>query len=315
MDVQSLEAQAPPGAYPFDVRRLSPVSGAEITGVDLRAPISAAMRDAILAAMAEFQVLTFRDQDLTKDEQYAFTLNFGEIEGHVGRLNSGEKYPVVHTVTNLDEATGKPTRTPTTHGNYFWHTDKSYHDIPSLLTMLHAIQVPPTGGDTLFANLVLAYDALSYDEKRSLEGLRAIHSWEASRRNTGNRPETEEQKRNRPPVSHPIIRTHPNGRKSLYLGIHISHVEGMDYDEGRALMADLLERATADQFVYRHNWRKADLTMWDNRVLLHRADRNFEMAAHPRVLHRTVVRGTVPDETLAFWLINPGIELEPRPLK
>jgi alpha-ketoglutarate-dependent taurine dioxygenase len=294
MSLQTATTSADQHHWPFALNRISDVAGAEIIGLDLSKPITRGTADAILHALETYHVLVFRDQDLTKDQQYAFTLNFGEIEGHVGLLANGEKYPVVHTVTNLDEKTGKPTETPTTHGNYFWHTDKSYHDIPSLLTMLHAIQVPPTGGDTMFANMVLAYDALSDDEKRSLEGLRAVHSWEASRLNTGNTPATEAQKLERPPVSHPIIRTHPNGRKSLYLGIHIGHVDGMDYDEGRALMADLLERATAEQFVYRHQWRKADLTMWDNRVLLHRADRNFEMAAHPRVLHRTVVRGTVP---------------------
>jgi taurine dioxygenase len=128
------------------------------------------MRDAIMAALEEFHVIAFRDQNLTKDEQHAFTLNFGEIEGHVGRLKTGEKYPDVHTVTNLDEKTGRPTETPTTHGNYFWHTDKSYHDVPSLLTMLHAIQTPPEGGDTLFANMLMAYEALPEGEKQALNG-------------------------------------------------------------------------------------------------------------------------------------------------
>lgn len=280
--------------YPFDVRRLSDVAGAEIIGLDLSQPITPEIRDAILRAMDEFHVLCFRDQDLAKDAQYAFTLNFGEIEEHVGRLQSGEKYPLVHTVTNLDEATGKPTTTPTTHGNYFWHTDKSYHAVPSLLTMLHAIEVPPDGGDTLFANMLLAYAALSDDEKQALEGLRAIHSWEASRRNTGNRPASEAEIQERPPVNHPLVRTHGPGRKSLYLGSHISHIDGMDYEVGRKMLAGLLERATHERFLYRHQWRPRDLTLWDNRVLLHRADRNYDMTVHPRVLHRTVVRGTAP---------------------
>lgn len=294
MSLQTATDTAAAQPLPFTLNRLSDVAGAEITGIDLSQPLSRETADAIMAAMDRYHVLAFRDQNLTKDQQYAFTLNFGELEEHVGRLDSGEKYPLVHTVTNVDEKTGKPTVTPSTHGNYFWHTDKSYHAVPSLLTMLHAIEVPPEGGDTMFANMVMAYDALSDEEKRSLEGLRAVHSWEASRLNTGNKPATEEQKRERPPVSHPLVRTHADARKSLYLGMHIGHIEGMDYDEGRALLADLLERATADRFVYRHKWRKGDLVLWDNRVLLHRADRNYDMAEHRRVLHRTVVKGTVP---------------------
>jgi alpha-ketoglutarate-dependent taurine dioxygenase len=280
---------------PFSVTRLDPVAGAEIHGIDLSKPISPETRDAILDAFVENHVLVFRDQDLTKDEQHAFTKNFGELEQHVGRLADGSRYPVVHTVTNIDAETGKPTPTPNTHGNYFWHTDKSYHAVPSLTTLLHAKVVPPEGGDTLFANMHMGYDALSEDEKRALTGLKAVHSWEASRRNTGNKPATEEQKRERPPVVHPVVRTHPvSGRKSLYLGMHLSHIEGMPEAEGKAMLDDLLERATVPANVYRHKWKQGDLVMWDNRCLLHRADRNFDMSVHARVLHRTVVIGTVP---------------------
>ena len=294
MAMQTAEMESATPRWPFDLKPISSVAGAEIRGLDLSKPISRETADAIMMALEVYHVLVVRDQSLTKDQQHAFTLNFGEIEEHVGRLANGEKYPLVHTVTNLDEKTNQPTVTPNTHGNYFWHTDKSYHAVPSLLTMLHAVTVPPDGGDTLFANMVHAYEALSSEEKNSLEGMRAVHSWEANRLNTGNTPATEEQKRERPPVSHPIVRTHTDGRKSLYLGVHTSHIEGMDYDEGRALLADLLDRATAEEFIYRHQWRQGDLTLWDNRVLLHRADRNYDMAVHPRVLHRTVVRGTLP---------------------
>lgn len=281
-------------SYPFRVKRLSPVAGASIEGVDLSRPMTSELTEAILSAIREFHVLCFRNQSLTKEAQYNFTLNFGEIEGHVGELKSGERYPLVHTVTNLDEVTGNPTLKPASDGNYFWHTDKSYHAVPSHLTLLHAIEIPPKGGDTLFANMLLAYESLSQGEKADLDGLRAIHSWEASRKNTGNRPATEEQMRERPPVSHPLVRTHHDGRRSLYLGAHISHIEGKDYAIGRKQLANLLERATQEKFVYRHEWRVGDLTMWDNKVLLHRADRNYEMAQFRRVLHRTVVKGTRP---------------------
>ena len=276
------------------VMPISSVAGAEIGGVDLSVPVDAALTQAILAAFRAHHVLVFRGQSLTADQQAAFSLNFGELEEHVIRLADGNKPPLVHVISNLDED-GNPSAQPYTHGNYYWHTDKSYHAIPSLATLLHAVEVPPEGGDTQFANVALAYRALPEGTKRAIATLRAVHSWEANRRNTGNRPATEEEKAERPPVSHPIVRTHPDsGEKVLYVGIHTSHVDGMPEAEGRALLDDLLDHATQPKFIYAHKWRPGDLVMWDNRCLLHRAIANYEMGKHRRVLHRTVVRGTVP---------------------
>jgi alpha-ketoglutarate-dependent taurine dioxygenase len=275
-------------------RRLSPVAGAEITDVDLAAPLSAALKDAILSAFLEHHVLVFRDQRLSGDRQHALTLEFGEIEGHVGRAPDGTPWPLVHIVHNLDEH-GHPTESPDNVGNYAWHTDKSYHAEPSLMTMLHALELPDDGGDTQFANTALGYAALPEDTKRRIGGLKVEHSWDASRRNLGVTPPTEAQKAERPPVTHPLVRTHPDtGVKCLYLGLHASHVVGMDVAEGRALLDGLLTHTTHPRFVYRHEWRIGDLVLWDNRCLLHRAMRNYEMAKQRRVLQRTVVRGTAP---------------------
>jgi alpha-ketoglutarate-dependent taurine dioxygenase len=158
--------------------------------------------------------------------------------------------PLVYLVTNIDED-GNPTETPPTHGNYFWHTDKSYRPVPSFATLLHAREVPSSGGDTQFANTALAYDALPDERKHRIANLRVVHSWEASRNNTGNVPATAEEIADSPPVTHPLVRTHPDsGQKSLYIGTHTSHIEGMDYQQGRALLKELLEHAEQPQFVY-----------------------------------------------------------------
>ncbi|MFT6582494.1 MAG: taurine dioxygenase [Alphaproteobacteria bacterium] len=283
------------GDYPFETKPISNAGGVEITGVDLSQPIDAAMKDAILRAFLEFHILVFRDQNLSKDQQHQFTQNFGELEHHVGRLPNGDPYPIVHTVTNLD-GDGKPVKSLAAQGNYFWHTDKSYHADPSLTTMLHAVELPSTGGgDTQFANTRMGYDALPEATKTRIGDLKAEHSWEASRRNVGAEPPNEAQKRERPPVVHPMVRTHPDtGRKSLYLGHHISHVVDMDPMEGNRLLKELEDHTTQPDFVYTHQWRLGDYVMWDNRLLLHRAVPNFEYDKTRRLLHRTVVIGTKP---------------------
>jgi alpha-ketoglutarate-dependent taurine dioxygenase len=276
-------------------RVLSDVAGVEIEGIDISRPNAGEIRAPLMDLLREHRVVVFRGQDLTPEAQAAFSKQFGDLEGHVIRLANGKPPPLVHVVSNLDES-GQPTATPHSHGNYFWHTDKSYHAIPSLATILHARELPPTGGATQFADTAAAYAALDDAAKARIANLRVVHSWEASRRNTGNRPATEEEKAERPPVCHPMVRTHPEtGEKCLYIGTHTSHVEEMDEDAGRELLKDLLEHATQDQFVYTHQWQAGDVVMWDNRCTLHRAVRDFELDKHRRVLHRTVIRGTAPE--------------------
>ena len=273
--------------------RLSRAGGAEITGVNLSRPLSPALKALILQALRDHHVLAIRDQDLSQVQQHAFSRHFGELEEHVAR-HSDPRYGIVHSVTNFDDD-GNPTETSDTRGNYFWHTDKSYHSVPSFLTMLHAVELPPEGGDTQFANMVQAYGALPEETRSRIAGLRCIHSWEASRLASGSRPASEAEIRERPPVVHPLVRTHPDtGEKALYIGTHAAGIAGMPAAEGRALLADLLAHATQPDFVYAHRWRPGDLVIWDNRCLLHRAIANYAMATHRRVLHRTVVRGTVP---------------------
>jgi alpha-ketoglutarate-dependent 2,4-dichlorophenoxyacetate dioxygenase len=279
---------------PFTVTPVGRVMAAEIGGIDLSLPFNDSVRDAILDALNAYQILIFPDQDLSEDAHIAFTMRFGDVEQHVARNYDGKTFGKVHLVSNLDPE-GKPTKKPRSSGNFFWHTDKSYHEIPSLSTILHAIKVPPDGGGTQFANMQLAYEALPEETKERIAGLNAVHSWEASRNNTFNRPATDVQKKERPPVLHPMVRTHPDtGRKTLYIGTHTAHIEGMPVGEGRALLYQLLDFATHPRFQYTHYWKKGQVVMWDNRCLLHRAAADFEMDKYPRLLHRTVVRGTRP---------------------
>ena len=274
---------------------LSAAAGVTITGVDLTQPLLPELRDRILAAFCDHHVIVFPDQALSREQQYTFTANFGEIERHVARNPQSKRYAVAHVISNLDSDGNPVDRSSSPVSNYRWHTDKAYYPVPPMLTALYAVEMPPEGGDTEFANTEMGYAALPQETKRRIAGLRVVFYWGAGRRGSGNAPLSDGQLRERPPVDHPLVRTHPaTGKKALYLGNHASHILGMPEATGAALLDELLDHTTKPDFVYAHRWRKGDLVIWDNRCLLHRAVANYEMGRYRRVLHRSVVRGTVP---------------------
>ena len=277
-----------PGALGFQVLPLSDLMGAEVIGLDLSQPLDEATREAVHQAFLTHQLLVFRDQKLDKPQQIAFTEQFGTLERHTKFNRGQDEYPLLHVVSNLNER-GRPSGTVK---STLWHSDKSFRPEPCMATILHAIVMPPNGGDTVFANMYAAYEALPESEKQFLKDKKVVHSWELSRENIG-RVLSEDEKRDTPPNSHPLARVHPEtGRTSLFLGMHASHIEGMPFEEGRAKILELEAHATKPEFQFRHHWRMGDLIMWDNRCLLHRADPNFDAATFPRVLHRTCLRGT-----------------------
>jgi alpha-ketoglutarate-dependent 2,4-dichlorophenoxyacetate dioxygenase len=271
------------------IRPLSAILGAEVIGLDLAEPLDPATRREVYDAFVRYQILCFRDQHLSKLQQIAFSEQFGTLERHIARNRGGDN-PLVHTVSNLG-ADGRPSGKV---GSQEWHTDKSFRPEPSLATILHAVTLPRDGGDTCFANMYAAYDALSEAEKAELDGVLVVHSWELSQQKHG-RTATADEIADAPPMLHPLVRVHPDsGRKCLFMGVHASHFADRPMAEGRARLAALEAHATQERFVYRHHWRPGDLLMWDNRCLLHRADANFDAARFPRVLHRTCLRGSAP---------------------
>ena len=266
--------------------------GAELTGIDLRGASSTRLITQIRAAFLAHHVLVIRDQQLTKPQMGEFAGIFGEVEGNVFRKPDGSTMEAIHEISNLDAA-GQPAETPYLKSNYHWHSDKAYLPVPALLTMLHAVELPPAGGDTQFADMTRAWEALPEATKRRVVGLRVVHSLEYMRLATDDRPPTKEEKEAAPPVTHPLVRTHPQtGAKSLFLGMYCSHVIDMAAAESRALLDGLLAHATQERFVYAHRWQPGDVVLWDNRCLLHRAVANYDMGKSRRVLQRLVVRGT-----------------------
>ena len=280
---------------PLTLTPLSDLLGVEIAGVDCRVPPLDTAKAEILDALFTHQVIVFRDQMLSEEELIAFSEAFGELEMHVNRQDGGYARPNFHTVTNLDKDGNilpPPAPGKEYNGTSSWHSDKSYMPFPSMATFLHGIEVTKEGGETLFASLTHAYEALDEDEKARLDELKCVHHWAQSMRNSKSRSATEEEERLAPPVTHPLIRTHPgNGRKSLYIGYHASHIDGMDEEVGRAELFRLLEFATQERFVYAHKWRVGDLVVWDNPSLVHKSApyKKYEERRH---LHRTVVRGS-----------------------
>jgi taurine dioxygenase len=204
--------------------------------------------------------------------------------------NRGTSNPFVNVVSNLGPD-GKPSGKVASTA---WHSDKSFRPQPSLATVLHAQVMPPDGGETSFADMIAAYEALPESEKAELAGVRVVHDFAVFAARSG-RAASPEEIADAPPMAHPLVRIIPeSGRKALFMGEHASHLEGRPVEDGRARLQALMQHAVSERFVYRHRWRLGDVLMWDNRCLLHKANANFDAARFPRVLHRTCLRGTVP---------------------
>ncbi|HYE93222.1 MAG TPA: TauD/TfdA family dioxygenase [Terriglobales bacterium] len=276
------------------ITRLTEHFAAEIAGVDIGAPLDDATWTAIRAALDEHSVLVFRGQTLDDERQIAFSERFGPLE------KTRSMNPAAGTVfarqSNLDIKTGEPIpaedrRMVYQLANMLWHSDSSFKPVGSLCSLLSARIVPPEGGATEFASARAAYPSLPDDLKRQAEGLTVVHDFSWSRDQVRPGFFTEKERAEYPPVQHPLVRTNPvNGRKSLFLGAHASHVVGMSVEDGRALLARLLAHVTQRQFVYRHEWSEGELVIWDNRCVLHRAT-PFDTARYKRFMQRTTVGG------------------------
>ena len=282
----------------FTVRKLTPNVGAEISGLDLRQTLEPATMAEVRKVWLDNVVVVFPEQPIDDDQQIAFSRQVGELELiNMSALQMPGK-PEIYTATNLDENDEfMPADHPVmqvNHDNRNWHSDSSFKPVPAMASLLHARIVPPVGGDTAYANMAAAYEALSDDMKAKLEGLVALHNFYWSRRNVKVTAFTRKETNALPPVRHPVVRRHPEtGRRALYVGSHTESIEGMEWDEGRALIDSLIEHATQPEFMYQHAWRVGDLVWWDNRAALH-CGMAFDIARHKRRLHRTTVAGTGP---------------------
>jgi alpha-ketoglutarate-dependent taurine dioxygenase len=267
--------------------KLGATVGAQVLGVDRdRLVDDDAFPEWCLRVLDENGALVFRDLHLDDETQVAFSRKLGRVE-LVGR---GDR-PEIFRVT-LD-----PAKNPVAEylrGTFDWHLDGATDDIPIMATVLSAHAVAASGGETEFASTYAAYDALSAAEQQELLQVRVVHSLEAAQRLVNPDPSPEEVAtwRKRPAKVHPLVWQHRSGRRSLVLGATASHVEGMPFDEGRALLLELLDRSTAPELVYRHEWKVGDLVIWDNRGVLHRACRYDASSA--RDMHRTTIAGDEP---------------------
>ncbi|HEU4351759.1 MAG TPA: TauD/TfdA family dioxygenase [Burkholderiales bacterium] len=281
-------------SWPFSVRPLAPHLGVEISGLDLTRDISDELFGALYRAFLRYQVLLFPPQDLSPARQVAFGRRFGELQVHVMNQYHADGYPELYRLSNLDEHGGPSGRHPD-KGTLAWHTDGSWQRVTGQATIIYGEVMPESGGETHFCDMYGAYDRLDAARKARIANLRAVHNLDFSRnRRHGEDPLTEAQRRSKPPVDHPVVRTHPEtGRKCLYLGDHAEYIVGMPYDEGRALIEELNALAVHPDLTYEHCWTPRELIVWDNRCVLHRATA-YDAATQPRVIRRCTVLGEVP---------------------
>jgi len=278
-----------------EIRPLSDALGAEVAGLDLGAPVDGGTIQQINRAFTEHVVLVFRDQDITVHQFLDAAKMLGDpMEQHLSQYKVPE-CPLVSYVSNQEKTdAGDPKLL-----GQAWHTDQSFKPAPPKATMLHGIELPRQGGNTCFANMRRAYDALSDDLKARIQGLQAIHAYRESRdgmsveERRAERVSDEEELANG--IVHPVVRTHDEtGTKAIYINpLRITRFIGVSPDDSAALLDDLTRHATGDAFTYAHSWQAGDVVIWDNRQAMHRARHDYDLTQR-RLLHRIILKGGTP---------------------
>jgi alpha-ketoglutarate-dependent taurine dioxygenase len=275
-----------------------PLIGAEVRGIDLAQPLDRDVFERVHALWMQHLLLVFPEQSISDEQHIAFGRHFGELEIHPSVAHRSSRNREIYRVSNVDEAGNiippKETAWQYINLSWLWHTDSSFREVPSKGSILHGVETTNAGGNTLFANMYAAYDALTDAMKARIENLRVIHdhdhvigmSKELSAKQDKGKYDA------LPPVVHPMVQVHPvTRRRSLFLSPHtMVNVEGMDPEAGRALLDELIAHATQPQFVYRHVWARDDVIMWDNRCTMHAVE-PFDNASVRRIMHRVTLVG------------------------
>jgi alpha-ketoglutarate-dependent 2,4-dichlorophenoxyacetate dioxygenase len=269
----------------MDIKPIDPVNrpffAGVVSGLDLRKPLTPDEVAGVHRGMDEFAVLVFHDQPIDDDQQLVFSRSLGPLEQATGDIAAPQDRRMsmdLNDISNLDKNNRVLARDDRRRlfglGNMLWHSDSSFKPVPAKYSLLSARKIPPTGGNTEFADMRAAYDALDEETKREVRDLICRHSQIFSRGILGFTDFTEEERIKWEPVRQRLVRRHPSsGRLSLYLASHAGEIEGWPVPEARAFLRDLNEHATQRKFVYAHVWQPHDLVMWDNRATMHRARR------------------------------------------
>jgi alpha-ketoglutarate-dependent 2,4-dichlorophenoxyacetate dioxygenase len=285
----------------IEVRPLTTHIGASMTGIDVRKPLTPAEVDAVNAGMDKHAVLVLPGQDITDEQQIEFTRNFGPLQNGANatlRKPQLRLDPAFADVSNLGKDGEKLARDDRRRmaslGNRLWHSDASFRVIPARYSILSGRIVVTDGGNTEFADMRAAYDALDAATKTEIEELICEHSQIFSREQLGFTNFLPDERAMMKPVRHRLVRTHPSsGRKSIFLSAHIGAIVGWPMPEARAFIRDLMEHATQEQFVYSHRWTQHDLVIWDNRATMHRV-RRYDDLNTVRDLRRTTTKSDGP---------------------
>jgi alpha-ketoglutarate-dependent 2,4-dichlorophenoxyacetate dioxygenase len=285
----------------MEIHPITEEFAAEIGDLDLSKPLSAGDLEQVQAAFDRYSVLVFPDQKLSGDQHLAFARHFGPLETTIHAVRKDSKLRVREEfadVSNLDPDNGIWGRDSRKRmfemGNRMWHTDSSFRSVPARASLLYSRSIPPVGGQTEFADMRAAYDALSDEMKLRVQGRVAEHAIMYSRRKLGFTDFSDEENQHLPPVPQALVRRHAgSGRTGLYLASHAGRILGMGEEEGKALLAQLIEHATQRQFVYTHRWRLHDLVMWDNRCTMHRG-RPYDDLRWPRDMQRATTSDVGP---------------------